>query len=413
MSRELEIIGLGAASELAGPAPERPGDGPKHAAAHTECLNCGATLHGRFCHACGQTADDHHRSIFHLMWEAVEGLTHLDGRLAKTLPPLFFRPGALARDHFEGRRQRHVPPFRLFLVALLLFMLALEVVVHGAGRHGAAGEGAAHGAKPSGPHVTIAPLTPEQSRRLGVDLPAAPAKDLRIESALLNAQQVTAQRLGGAQVTKDMAAARDAKPELPLPAAPAAPQIDPGMRAVLATDAADEAAYQRAAELAPTDGGAALAALSGTEVASNPLAKWFMDRAKAAGVNPELFISTMFAWAHRLAVLLLPVFALLLLACYFYKRRFYVYDHLVVSMQLLSFVFLISAAAWILPEPVRGVAIFAAILWTPVNLFMTLRGAYGSSVIGAVVKTFFLWTSAMVVFGVLMLGIVVAALSQM
>jgi hypothetical protein len=64
------------------------------------------------------------------MWDGIEGLTHLDGRLGQTLPPLFFDPGRLARDHLEGRRQRHVPPFRLFLISLLIFMCVLETAFH-------------------------------------------------------------------------------------------------------------------------------------------------------------------------------------------------------------------------------------------------------------------------------------------
>lgn len=129
--RELEIITAAVAADgKRGPRRAKPGDGPKHAEVHTECLNCGAELHGRYCHACGQGADDHHRSILHLIWEVVEDITHLDGRLMRTLPPLFLRPGQLARDHFEGRRQRHVPPLRLFLITLLIFMFSLEVRTH-------------------------------------------------------------------------------------------------------------------------------------------------------------------------------------------------------------------------------------------------------------------------------------------
>ena len=83
------------------------------------CLNCGAIVHSRYCSDCGQSTDDLRRPILHLLWEGVEGFTHLDGRLARTLPLLFFHPGQLARDHLEGRRARHVPPLRLFLVSLL------------------------------------------------------------------------------------------------------------------------------------------------------------------------------------------------------------------------------------------------------------------------------------------------------
>ncbi|MEI9964089.1 MAG: DUF3667 domain-containing protein [Caulobacteraceae bacterium] len=123
MERELEIAG---AASLGGLLRRKAKAGPAPGSA---CANCGAILQGPYCHACGQPAGDHHRSIWVLAWEGVESLTHLDGRLAQTLPPLFLDPGRLARDFLEGRRQRHVPPFRLFLVSLLIFMLVLEVPV--------------------------------------------------------------------------------------------------------------------------------------------------------------------------------------------------------------------------------------------------------------------------------------------
>src|SRR5689334_22656711 len=99
------------------------------------CANCQTALEGPYCHACGQNADTHHRSIGHLIWEAIEGMFHLDGRLALTLPALFLKPGGLAKDYMEGRIVRHVPPFRTFLVALLLFIFAAEHAIHSAQHH--------------------------------------------------------------------------------------------------------------------------------------------------------------------------------------------------------------------------------------------------------------------------------------
>ena len=93
------------------------------------CANCGAELQGYYCHVCGQSADMHKRSIFHLFWEALEALFHFDGRLWRTMPLLFFRPGKLANDYIEGRMARHVPPFRTFLVALLLFVALVIATV--------------------------------------------------------------------------------------------------------------------------------------------------------------------------------------------------------------------------------------------------------------------------------------------
>ena len=48
----------------------------------------------------------------------------------RTVPDLFLRPGRLARDYMEGRVARHVPPFRAFLVTLLLYMFAAEHAIH-------------------------------------------------------------------------------------------------------------------------------------------------------------------------------------------------------------------------------------------------------------------------------------------
>ncbi len=92
------------------------------------CFNCGAILQGPWCHACGQMGEDYHRSAFHLIGEALEGLFHADGRLWHTLPRLLFRPGALTRDYLDGKRASQVPPFRIFLIVLLLVFFVGEAV---------------------------------------------------------------------------------------------------------------------------------------------------------------------------------------------------------------------------------------------------------------------------------------------
>jgi hypothetical protein len=86
----------------------------------TPCPNCATPLAGAWCHACGQRAEKYDRSITHLIAEAFEGLTHLDGRVWQTLPRLVLRPGQLTRDYLDGHRAAQIPPFRLFLVVLLI-----------------------------------------------------------------------------------------------------------------------------------------------------------------------------------------------------------------------------------------------------------------------------------------------------
>ncbi|RMH00541.1 MAG: DUF3667 domain-containing protein [Deltaproteobacteria bacterium] len=78
------------------------------------CANCGTSLAGRFCAACGQRADPPER-LGAFLREWAEEAFGLDGRLARTLGLLFFAPGRLSADYLAGRRARYVGPVRLFL----------------------------------------------------------------------------------------------------------------------------------------------------------------------------------------------------------------------------------------------------------------------------------------------------------
>ncbi|RYF85547.1 MAG: hypothetical protein EOO03_13100 [Chitinophagaceae bacterium] len=60
-------------------------------------------MDGRFCSFCGEKKTDHHDlSLKHLAEESIEGLTHFDNKLFRSLKVLIRKPGLLARYHFEG-----------------------------------------------------------------------------------------------------------------------------------------------------------------------------------------------------------------------------------------------------------------------------------------------------------------------
>ena len=118
MSHELEVAAVAAAGGLASRAPAGHG-----ACVGTPCANCATPLQGPWCHACGQSGEDFHRSIFRLCAEIVEGLFHMDGRLWRTLPDLMLRPHRLTHAYLEGHRAPQIPPLRLFLVVLLMIFL--------------------------------------------------------------------------------------------------------------------------------------------------------------------------------------------------------------------------------------------------------------------------------------------------
>jgi hypothetical protein len=96
-----------------------PRDAPDAELAH--CKNCDAMLLGRFCVNCSQAADIHVPTTHELAHELMEGLTHSDSRLWRTLTSLWLKPGQLTQEFVAGRRLAYLPPFRLYLVLSVLF----------------------------------------------------------------------------------------------------------------------------------------------------------------------------------------------------------------------------------------------------------------------------------------------------
>ncbi len=92
------------------------------------CDNCGASLHGEYCHLCGQQDKTYIRNVFSLLHEFLQEFSSWDSRLVKTLVPLLFKPGFLSMEYVAGRRARYVPPIRLYLFISLLFFLIVAMV---------------------------------------------------------------------------------------------------------------------------------------------------------------------------------------------------------------------------------------------------------------------------------------------
>lgn len=123
------IDGLGTAVEggllARAVEPDAPAGGAT--AEHTACLNCGAQLHGAFCHACGQKGHVH-RTLSAVLHDLAHGVLHLDGKLWNTLPMLAFRPGTLTREYIEGKRARYVSPMAMFLFSVFLMFAVFQAV---------------------------------------------------------------------------------------------------------------------------------------------------------------------------------------------------------------------------------------------------------------------------------------------
>jgi hypothetical protein len=140
---------------------------------------------------------------------------------------------------------------------------------------------------------------------------------------------------------------------------------------------------------------------------------WFKTAIRKAAANPDYYLTVLFTWGHRAAILLLPIVGLSLALVYRNKRQYFIYDHLLVAMNLLSFAFLANAVGLLLPPPLVLWWLGLVAIWTPVNLFQTLRGGYGSSVLGATLKALLVWITTVAAFGALLLGLLVFTLTQL
>jgi len=122
VSDEFETLGAASLGALTGGAPAEQAD---DAAGQNKCANCGQLLAGKFCENCGQLASNFHKPIWTLSKDIMSDAFSVDGRIARTLPKLMFSPGLVTRAYLEGKRARYVPPFRLFLLASLIFFFTL------------------------------------------------------------------------------------------------------------------------------------------------------------------------------------------------------------------------------------------------------------------------------------------------
>lgn len=89
------------------------------------CLNCNAAIYGRFCHVCGQENLEPHESFWHLVTHFLFDLIHFDGKFFSTLKYLLFKPGFLASEHSKGRRADYLHPIRLYIFVSAFFFLIM------------------------------------------------------------------------------------------------------------------------------------------------------------------------------------------------------------------------------------------------------------------------------------------------
>lgn len=324
----------------------------EHGGTAPHCLNCGAKLAGGHCHACGQKADVH-RTIGAFWHDFTHSILHFEGKIWRTLPLLFFKPGELTRRYVHGERARFVSPLALFLFSVFLMFAVFSWVA--------------------------LPFDNE-----GGDLARVDRPDLaQIEQSLAK----TRAELADVQAR----IARDG-----------------------ATPALEKRAVDLKSDVRSTEAARAIAQrLNGDERAAPVKVDTGYPaidaRIRHGLANPQLLLYKMqsnaykFSWA--LVLLSLPFMWL----AFAWRRQFHLFDHLVFVTYSLCFVSLLLVAAALLNAAGLGaITALLLIVGFPIHLYAQLRGAYSLSRLGALWRSIFLLASAFVVtlvFGLILLAI--------
>ena len=322
---ELEAIGDLATGSVAAPAAE-PSAGGVGADGHTEernCLNCGTSLAGDYCHACGQHAHVH-RTITAFFHDLLHGVLHFEGKIWRTLPLLAWRPGELTRRYIAGQRARFVSPIALFLFSVFLMFAVL---------------GATGG------------LNPPDARSVRTELATEVARD----EAKLRAAR--AERDSLATQGKSTAAVEARIKTL---------DQEMGLKRAIAERGLVQGTTARISDDVPS---------------------WLRGPLERASQNPELLLYKIQSSAYKWSWAVIPLSVPFVWLLFPFSRRYRLYDHIVfVTYSLCFMTLLVCVASLVATAGLAAVAGFAMLV-PPVHMYRQLRGAYALGWFAALWRT--------------------------
>jgi len=87
------------------------------------CLNCGTTVIGKYCHVCGQENAEPKESVWQLASHFFNDMTHFDGKVFTSMKKLILKPGFLSREYVRGKRATYLNPVRMYFFTSFVFFL--------------------------------------------------------------------------------------------------------------------------------------------------------------------------------------------------------------------------------------------------------------------------------------------------
>ncbi|MDE2465442.1 MAG: DUF3667 domain-containing protein [Alphaproteobacteria bacterium] len=297
-----------------------------HAAHREFCGNCGTKFTGQFCSDCGQERDTHRRSLIGLLHDLIEDVLSFDSRILRTAGALVLRPGELSCAFREGRLRRYVPPIRLYFFATLLFFLTLSVT----------------GIALMRLEIVDHPIPPGMSAKIAARMATIEGKPGPKLNKLQDgsARHTISLTLPGAGKGSSNIYIADSTGKVLLPALRTqffvpkggpAPKLSAQTKQFLVS--ARERLKREQIQMEAKKSGWGIG-------------DWVFSHMQNATVvlehNPDAVNGPLMNWIPRALFLLLPTFALLLALFYIGSRQdFYFVDHLVFSLNLHSFAFVV------------------------------------------------------------------------
>ena len=86
------------------------------------CQNCNYELVGLYCSECGQKNIENF-TFRKLVKDFFDNIFSLDSRIFQTFKFLIIKPGFLTNEYCQGKRITYLPPFRIYLLTSILFLL--------------------------------------------------------------------------------------------------------------------------------------------------------------------------------------------------------------------------------------------------------------------------------------------------
>ena len=372
-----------------------PGAGEAHPDGVGVCLNCGATVTGGYCGACGQKLHIH-RTLGEFWHDLAHSVFHFDGKIWRTLPLLAWNPGHLTRRYIHGERAKFVSPFALFLFSVFVMFAVFSWGM------------------PKG-DASPKVVTPKEAvAKLDQD-----RQDLRKSIADLEAlkQDAVRRQAPSAWIDGEIARTRE--------------MLD-GLDKVRNIDVSSEAITRRRLDVnqrrMETELAQLEAKLSEAQKAGNPTAPiaddietlktglgvlkasrvnfkegafeldevnldfgWpaIQEAVKHASKNPQLLIYKLQSNAYKFGWALIPLSTPFLWLLFFWRREFYLFDHAVFVTYSIAFMMMLTTVSVVAiqfsaTEVIGG---FLLTLYPPFHMYRQLKQAYGLTRFGALWRT--------------------------